>query len=150
MIDYPDADHSVFEAEVGKGFYIRALARDLAQALGTEGHVSQLARLNVGKFSLDNAISLEKLEEAVHGAALDTHLLPIETALDDIPALALTETEASKLKQGQSPLLVFQGRLQTAGGAGAGVRRHCAGESRGPILLPSWKFPVLRSVACVS
>ncbi len=101
LVGLPDADHAVFEANVGKGCYIRSLARDIALALGTEGHITQLARLNVGKFSLAAAISLEKLAEVTHGARLDEYLAPVETALDDIPALALTDAEAQKLRQGQ-------------------------------------------------
>ncbi len=102
LLEMPDSDHAVFEADVGKGCYVRSLARDIALALGTVAHVTQLARLNVGKFGLDRAISLEILEQAAHGAALDEHLLPVKTALDDIPALALTDAEAGKLRQGQS------------------------------------------------
>ena len=102
LLETPDAEHAVFEAEVGKGCYVRSLARDMALALGTVAHVTQLARLNVGKFGMDRAISLEILEQATHGAALDEHLLPVETALDDIPALALTDAEAGRLRQGQS------------------------------------------------
>jgi tRNA pseudouridine55 synthase len=102
IIEQPDADHTSFEAEVGKGFYIRALARDLAQNLGCEGHIAALCRLSVGKFTLPAAISLEKLEEAVQDGRLDEHLLPLATALDDIPALAVSDAEASRLRLGQS------------------------------------------------
>ena len=102
LLDCPDADHAVLEAEVGKGTYIRSLGRDLAHALGTEGHLTSLRRLNVGKFSLAQAISLETLAQTGHGAGLDAYLLPIETALDDIPALALTEAETARLQQGQA------------------------------------------------
>ena len=102
LLDRPDEDHAVFEAHVGKGCYIRSLARDLGEALATAGHIVQLRRVDVGKFSVDNAISLEKLEELTHGAALDECLHPVWTALDDIPALALTDAEAAKLRQGQS------------------------------------------------
>ena len=90
----------------GKGVYIRALIRDLAVALGTCGHVAALARLQVGVFSKKNAIGLEKLKDLRHSApdlaALDAYLLPLATALDDIPALAISETQASRLKQGQA------------------------------------------------
>ena len=76
--------------------------RDLAHVLGTEGHLVALRRLSVGKFSIDDAISLETLAQTGHGAGLDVHLHPVETALDDIPALALTEAEAIRLQQGQA------------------------------------------------
>ncbi|HJT06200.1 MAG TPA: tRNA pseudouridine(55) synthase TruB [Stellaceae bacterium] len=98
----PDADHAEFEAVVGKGTYIRALARDLGEALGTCAHVTQLRRLAVGPFAVADAISLDKLAMLGHSAAASGHLLPIETALDDIPALALTEAEAHRLRQGQT------------------------------------------------
>ena len=90
----------------GKGVYIRALIRDLAVALGTCGHVAALARLQVGSFSEKNAIGLDKLKALSHNAsdlaALDACLLPLTTALDDILALAISETQASRLKQGQA------------------------------------------------
>ncbi len=102
LLEQPDADHAVFEAHVGKGCYVRSLARDMGEAMGTAGHIAQLRRMDVGKFSVDHAISLEKLEELTHGARLDEYLAPAWTALDDIPALALTEAEAGRLRQGQS------------------------------------------------
>jgi tRNA pseudouridine55 synthase len=101
LVGMPDPDHASFRATVGKGVYIRALARDLALALGTLGHVAALRRLAVGAFTLEAAISLDKLAALGHSAAASKHLLPIETALDDIPALALSEAEAHRLSQGQ-------------------------------------------------
>lgn len=106
LVDMPDADHAVFRVETGKGAYIRSLARDLSRALGTVGHVSALRRLACGPFDETNAILLDKLEELSHSAAPMEFLLPVETALDDIPALALTDAEARRLASGQSvPLL---------------------------------------------
>ncbi len=70
--------------------------------LGTLAHVTELRRISVGRFTLDRAISLEKLEALGHSAAASGHLLPLETALDDIPALALTESEAKALRCGQA------------------------------------------------
>ncbi len=102
LIEQPDAEHAVFEALVGKGTYIRALGRDLAVALGTYAHVTELKRLSVGGFSLDRAISLDKLIALGHSAATSEHLLPLETALDDIPALALTEDEVRALRCGRA------------------------------------------------
>jgi tRNA pseudouridine55 synthase len=101
LIACPDADHAEFEIDCGKGAYMRSLCRDLAEALGTCGHLTRLRRLAVGKFTVERAISVDMLAELGHGRALSEHLLPIETALDDIPALALTETEALHLRQGQ-------------------------------------------------
>jgi tRNA pseudouridine55 synthase len=101
LLDMPDADHACFAAWVGRGTYVRALARDLAEALGTCAHVAALCRHSVGRFRLEEAISLDNLAALGHSAAASGHLLPIETALDDIPALALTEEEARALRCGQ-------------------------------------------------
>jgi len=101
LLERPDAEHATFEVACGKGAYMRALARDLALYLGSCGHVSALRRLRVGPFGLERAISLETLRGLGHSPAAFEHLLPLETALDDIPALALTATEASRLRCGQ-------------------------------------------------
>ena len=98
----PDPDHAAIRCRTGKGVYIRSLARDIARALGTVGHVSELRRTMVGPFSEKNAISLDNLEALGHSAPDSGHLLPVETALADIPALALTEPEARRLAQGQA------------------------------------------------
>ena len=95
-------DEAVFEVKCGKGTYMRSLARDIALHLGSVGHVSALRRLSVGGFTEDRAISLENLKTLGHSPAAFEHLLPVETALDDIPALALTNTEASRLRSGQT------------------------------------------------
>lgn len=102
LLGEPDPDHAEFEAEVGKGTYIRALGRDLGEALGTLAHVTALRRLRVGSFRAEAAISLDNLAALGHSAAASGHLLPIETALDDIPALALSEEEAHRLRCGQA------------------------------------------------
>jgi len=102
LLDQPDQDHAEFEVKTGKGAYIRSLARDLALALGTVGHVSALRRTACGPFNESNAISLDKLEHLGHIAPSAEYVLPVETALDDIPALALTEDEARRLASGQS------------------------------------------------
>jgi tRNA pseudouridine55 synthase len=94
-------DHAEFEAAVGAGTYIRALARSLAEALGTLGHIAELRRLAVGRFGEAQAISLDLALALGHSLAASEHLLPIETALDDIPALALTAMEATRLCHGQ-------------------------------------------------
>ena len=101
LIAVPDRDHADCEALVGKGTYIRALSRDLGIALGTCGHVAELRRLSVGRFTEAQAISLDSVVERRHSLAASEHLLPIETALDDIPALALTAAEAARLRCGQ-------------------------------------------------
>ncbi len=101
LVDMPDPDHAVFDVVCGKGAYMRSLGRDLARALGTVAHLSALRRLSVGRFTVDHAISVDMLPSLGHNDGLSEHLLPIETALDDIPALALTEAEALRLRQGQ-------------------------------------------------
>ncbi len=111
LLSVVDADHAEFEAVSGKGAYMRSLARDLGIALGTVGHIAQLRRIAVGPFDEKQAISLDKLESLRHSAPLSEYLLPVETVLDDIPALALTETEARKLSQGQAiPVLPVASR----------------------------------------
>jgi tRNA pseudouridine55 synthase len=106
LVDMPDADHATIECRCGKGFYVRALARDLATALGAEGHVSALRRTSVGPFHESAAITLEKLVEMCHSNLASESLLPVETALDDIPALAVTSEEAFRLRQGRGILLL--------------------------------------------
>lgn len=101
LLAMPDADHAEFELEAGKGAYVRSLARDLAHALGSVGHVAQLRRTRAGPFTLERAISLEKLDSVGHSAPLADFLLPVAAALDGIPALTLTEAEARKLQRGQ-------------------------------------------------
>jgi tRNA pseudouridine55 synthase len=93
-------DSTTFLCHCGKGTYIRAIARDMGDILGCYGHISMLRRLSVGKFSENDAISLEVLEEMVHKGALS--LLPVESALDDILALDITPPQATLLQRGQA------------------------------------------------
>lgn len=102
LIGMPDRDHAKFEVISGKGAYMRGLARDLALAVGTVGHIAALRRTRVGPFTEEHSISLEKLISLGHSAPLVDFLLPVQTALVDIPALALTKTEARRLQQGQA------------------------------------------------
>jgi len=108
-LGFADADHSRFEAECGKGTYVRALARDLGRELGSYGHVAALRRTRVGPFGEADMISLEMLEELRHSAAArgdPEHVLrPVETALDDIPALAISRSDAARLRRGQAVLI---------------------------------------------
>jgi tRNA pseudouridine55 synthase len=109
----PDSDHATFEVDCGKGFYVRALARDLAAAAGTVGHVSQLRRTRVGPFTEEAAIPLENLTAIGHSAPALKDLYPVETVLDDIPALAVTGDQAAAIRQGR-PV-----KVQCTGGPGA-------------------------------
>jgi tRNA pseudouridine55 synthase len=110
LVETPDADHAVLEAECGKGTYVRSLARDIGRLLGCYGHVSALRRTAVGPFTEAAMISLEQLEAVCHRAAageasLADALMPVETALDDIPALAISRADAARLTRGQAVLL---------------------------------------------
>ncbi len=96
-----DADSVTLTAHVSKGTYIRSLARDIAHALGTVGHVTMLRRVKAGPFTLEQAISLDKLNEAAKGRTLEDCILPLRAGLDDIPALSLTPDQAGLLRQGQ-------------------------------------------------
>jgi tRNA pseudouridine55 synthase len=102
VVGRSDPDTVELEVVCGKGVYIRSLARDLAQHLGTVGHVAALRRTQVGAFREIHAIALDNLKELGHSPAAFERLLPIETVLDDIPALAVTEDEAERLRQGQA------------------------------------------------
>lgn len=93
-------DEAEFEVVCGKGTYVRSLARDMAEKLDCLGHVRSLRRVRCGKFSVENAFSLEYLRTLGHISKESQTLLPVETVLDDIPALALTETEAVLLSNG--------------------------------------------------
>lgn len=111
----PDADHVEIVIRTGKGVYVRSLARDLALALGAEGHVSALRRERVGPFSVENAVTLDSLEEMVHRGAASEGLLPVATALDDIPELAVTDQDAFSLRQGR-PIFLLPRQVETLKG----------------------------------
>ncbi|OSQ40325.1 tRNA pseudouridine(55) synthase TruB [Thalassospira mesophila] len=100
LVDMPDRDHAVFDVISGKGAYMRSLARDIALRLGSVGHISALRRTSAGPFAEGDSIPLQTLLEMDPEAVMEK-LLPVETALDDIPALALTEVEAQRLASGQ-------------------------------------------------
>jgi tRNA pseudouridine55 synthase len=110
LVEHSDSVRSVFEAECGKGTYVRALARDIGRILGCFGHICALRRTLVGPFTERDMIPLEQLEALCNRAAsgegsLADALLPVETALDDIPALAVTRADAARLHRGQAVLL---------------------------------------------
>jgi tRNA pseudouridine55 synthase len=94
-------DEATLEATVSKGTYIRSLARDIAHALGTVGHVSYLRRTRAGPFGLDTAVSLDFLTEIAKARQLTRAVLPLQAALDDIPALPVTPDQAQLLRHGQ-------------------------------------------------
>jgi len=102
LIGCPDPDHADLELTCGKGFYVRSLARDLGRHLGTRGHLAALRRLRVGPFTAEQAISLDKLKDLCDTPAAPQPLLPVQTALADIPALAVTGAQAERLRSGQA------------------------------------------------
>ena len=129
LVERPDAETAIFEVQSGKGVYMRSLARDLAIACGTVGHVAALRRMRVGPFTEAQAIMLDKLQRAEDTPPTSPDfLLPVVTALADIPALALTEAEAFGLKNGQAISLVdLMGRIPRAANPDGGLARAMAG-----------------------
>jgi tRNA pseudouridine55 synthase len=121
-------------AHVSKGTYIRSLARDIALALGTVGHVTMLRRVKAGPFTLQSAISLDKLDEAARGGDLGGVMLPLTAGLDDIPALPVTPDEALALRQGK----VLMGKPHT------GLLLAMSGET--PVALVESSGPEIRVV----
>ena len=101
LMDETTPDSATFHARVSKGTYIRSLARDIARALNTVGHVTMLRRTRAGPFGLDKAISLDFLDEAAKARRLIGAVLPLEAALDDIPGLPITPDQAQLLRFGQ-------------------------------------------------
>ena len=105
LLDVLSPDEACFRVACGKGMYVRSLARDLAIKLGTCGFVAALRRTRVGPYDLGAAISLEKLAEMAHKGDAHKALLALRSALDDIPVLHLTASEAQRLRTGQSLLI---------------------------------------------
>lgn len=127
LVGRPDPDHARFRMTCGKGAYVRALARDLGELLGCLAHVAALRRLAVGPFSLDMAVSLDALASIVADDTLPQILVPVATALAGIPALAVTEPQALRLRAGQ-PVRVAPAFLGEELGEPATVRAMRAGE----------------------
>ena len=129
LIERVDDDTAIFEVQSGKGVYMRSLARDLAQACGTVGHIAVLRRLRVGPFTEAQSIPLDKCQPASDTAPVSPDiLLPVATALADIPALALTEAEAFGLSNGQAISLVdLMGRIPPTARPDGGIARAMAG-----------------------
>jgi tRNA pseudouridine55 synthase len=109
LIELPDSATAVFEAQCGKGTYVRALVRDIGRALGCFGHVTALRRTRVGPFEEEHAITIERLEELAAGddgaRALAETLLPVETALEGLQSLNVSQADAARLASGQPVLL---------------------------------------------
>ncbi|MBC8049425.1 MAG: tRNA pseudouridine(55) synthase TruB [Chitinophagales bacterium] len=112
VVEMPDADTCVFEANCGKGTYVRSIARDMGEALGCLGHIAALRRTRVGAFHEDASITLDQIEAAVAegDTLLDRFISPVEAALDGIPHLSVSRNDAQTLRRGHAILL----RGQTA------------------------------------
>jgi tRNA pseudouridine55 synthase len=111
LIEALDAEHAVFEAECGKGTYVRALARDLGRRLGCLGHVAALRRVRVGPFNENNAVTLRALaalRDERGQDALEASLLPVGTGLAALPALTVSAADAQRLALGQA--VIVRGR----------------------------------------
>lgn len=145
LAERPDPDRAVFDVRSGKGAYMRSLARDLALALGTVGHITQLRRIAVGPFGEADAISLDSLRALGHSPAASRHLLPVATALDDIPALAVTDSEASRLRCGQSVGPIRRQDLERIGHFASGAI-FCAKSGGLPVALVRLEAGDLRPV----
>jgi tRNA pseudouridine55 synthase len=104
LVSTPDADHTVFSAECGKGTYVRALARDMGRQLGCLGHVVALRRIAVGPFGEEVAVTLERLPDAEAGSPGAT-LLPVAAGLASLPRLMVSRSDAGRLARGQTVLL---------------------------------------------
>ena len=105
LIEIVDADTAIFEAVTGKGAYVRALVRDMARALGTEGHVVGLRRTAVGPFTLDDSITISMLEGCETPEDRDPMLAPLESGLAGLPQAPIGGPEAERLKRGQAAVL---------------------------------------------
>jgi len=107
MVDQPDADHAVFEAECGKGTYVRAIARDLGRMLGSLGHVCELRRTRVGSFDENSAIALDDVEKLAESSpdALIGALLPVASSLSMIPSVSVGPDDAQRIRMGQPVFL---------------------------------------------
>lgn len=148
LAEMPDADTAVFEMTCGKGTYVRAWVRDIARHLGTCGHVCTLRRIKSGPFSEKDAIGLETLESFRHSPAAFEHLRPIATALDGIPAVAVTGQDGLRLLNGNSITVratQFAALVAAAEGDDLqGLTVFCTGADGEPIALTEFEAGTLK------
>ena len=119
VVETPSADETVFEAVTGKGAYVRAIVRDMAEALGTHGHVTHLRRLAVGPFRAEDGVTIEALEALALLEDRDATLTPIPSALSHMPQTSIDGPQADRLRRGQAAII--------APPAAKGVRGETAG-----------------------
>lgn len=134
LVDRPDADHVMLEMTCGKGGYVRAIARDLGEALGCFGHVRELRRTWSGPFDATDGITVATIDELAKTGELDPHMLPLETGLADLPEVKCTPEGAAKLRNG-NPGLVLAATVEYGDecwasfeGQAVAVGRYKAGE----------------------
>lgn len=106
LIDRPDPDHVTLEMVCGKGGYVRAIARDLGEALGCYGHVRELRRIWSGPFEAEDGLSLDQIDTLARSPDLDTHLLPLEQGLVDLPQVRATAEGATRLRNGNPGMVI--------------------------------------------
>ncbi|MBL3596888.1 tRNA pseudouridine(55) synthase TruB [Rhodovulum sulfidophilum] len=106
MVERPDADHAVLEMICGKGGYVRSIARDLGQALGSHGHVVSLRRVWAGPFEIEDGVTFDLIEKLARSPELDTYLRPLEEGLADLPELRTTPDGATKLRNGNPGIVL--------------------------------------------
>lgn len=109
LIERPDPDHALFEMVCGKGGYVRSIARDLGAALGCLGHVLWLRREWSGPFHAEDGITMEMIDQLAQSPELDTHLKPLEIALDDLPQVTATPEGAARIKNGNPGMVIASG-----------------------------------------
>ena len=102
----PDGDHAELEMVCGKGGYVRSIARDLGEALGCLGHVVSLRRLWSGPFDIEDAVTLQEIEELARTPALDENLLPLSAGLSELPELPTTIEGATRLRNGNPGMVI--------------------------------------------
>ncbi len=143
LVDVPDADHACFEVQCGKGTYVRSLMRDIAAALGCEGHVTVLRRTRVGPFEVDAAIRLDEVIQAAEEQAALDFLQPLDAALGHLARIEINAEQASDLRMGRAIVCAPMGNADTAQPL---VYAHCAtepialGTLEGEIFKPSRVF----------
>ena len=142
LLARPDADHAELEMVCGKGGYVRAIARDLGEALGCFAHVSALRRIWSGPFEAGDGISPEELEALAGTEALDVRLLPLEAGLDGLPELRCTEEAAIRMRNGNPGMVLNAGGVEYGDPAWASLdgRAVAIGIYRGGELHPSRVF----------
>jgi tRNA pseudouridine55 synthase len=136
----PDADHVDLEMVCGKGGYVRSIARDLGQALGCLGHVEWLRRTWSGTFLVEQGVTLAQIEAEAKTEALDTHLLPLELGLQDLPEFTATLEGAARLRNGNPGQVIGHADWGTEGWASLDGRAVAVGHYRGGELHPSRVF----------